>query len=65
MLRILIYTPILISILLIIIISIFLDNLNIKQTLILTSVINIFLILSVQISLNYVSNKIKVKNDRA
>lgn len=59
MLRILIYTPILISILLIIIISIFLDNLNIKQTLILTSVINIFLILSVQISLNYVSNKIK------
>lgn len=59
MLRILIYTPILISILLIIIISIFLDNLNINQTLILTSVINIFLILSVQISLNYVSNKIK------
>ncbi|ALW15596.1 hypothetical protein RC26_02570 [Campylobacter jejuni] len=59
MLRILIYTPILISILLIIIISIFLDNLNIKQTLILTSIINIFLILSVQISLNYVSNKIK------
>lgn len=59
MLRILIYTPILISILLIIIISIFLDNLNIKQTLILTSVINIFLILSVKISLNYVSNKIK------
>lgn len=59
MLRILIYTPILISILLIIIISMFLDNLNIKQTLILTSVINIFLILSVQISLNYVSNKIK------
>ncbi|UWJ04569.1 hypothetical protein OIBDGNHJ_00053 [Campylobacter phage PC22] len=59
MLRILIYTPILISILLIIIISIFLDNLNIKQTLILTSVINIFLILSVQISLNYVSNKVK------
>lgn len=59
MLRILIYTPILISILLIIIISIFLDNLNIKQTLILTSVINIFLILSVQIRLNYVSNKVK------
>ncbi|EAL7532938.1 hypothetical protein DUZ16_06345 [Campylobacter jejuni] len=60
MLRILIYTPILISILLIIIISIFLDNLNIKQTLILKSVINIiFLILSVQTSLNYVSNKIK------
>lgn len=59
MLRILIYPPILISILLIIIISIFLDNLNIKQTLILTSIINIFLILSVQISLNYVSNKIK------
>lgn len=59
MLRILIYSPILISILLIIIISVFLDNLNIKQTLILTSVINIFLILSVQISLNYVSNKIK------
>lgn len=59
MLRILIYTPILISILLIMIISIFLDNLNIKQTLILTSVINIFLILSVQISLNYVSNKVK------
>lgn len=59
MLRILIYTPILISILLIIIISVFLENLNIKQTLILTSIINIFLILSVQISLNYVSNKIK------
>lgn len=59
MLRILIYTPILISILLIIIISIFLDNLNIKQTLITLVKINVCLILSVQISLNYVSNKIK------